>query len=377
MKIIVINGISALLGGGQTNLINLMRYFSNYDCKIIFLLNSHNLHIFSKYKSDKITLVESHFASRSILHRLSWEKYVLPKKLKEWGADIYYSPGGTMLTDMPNTCKSITTLQNMLPFDSVERRRFPFFSYSRFKLFLLKFVFLSSYKKADKVIFISNYSRDYIKRLLPNIEQKSKVIPLGINDIFMNVNIDVKFDLPGNLRVDGFYLYVSHLDYYKCHKQVVKNWKKLVDSGFDYPLVLVGPTVNNYGREVLDLINRLDLNERVIYLGQVDYEKLPSLYQAARVLIFASACECCPNILLEMLASKKTILCSDKGPMPEFGEDGVVYFNPHSLDDLCLKAHFIEKNRVEAMMTAERAHQLSEKYRHDETIEKCINYLLN
>ena len=266
MKTIVINGISALLGGGQTNLVNLMRYFVSYDCKVIFLLNSHNMHFFSRYQSDQITLVEEHFASRSILHRLSWEKFFLPKKLQEWDADIYYAPGGTMITDMPNACKSITTLQNMLPFDSLERKRFPFFSYTRFKLFLLKFVFLLSYKKADKVIFISNYSRDCIKIILPNIEQKSTVIPLGINEMFMDVNMDAKFDLPSNLKVNSFYLYVSHLDYYKCHKQVVRNWKKLVDSGFDYPLVLAGPAVNKYGKEVLELINQLNLNG-FIYCG--------------------------------------------------------------------------------------------------------------
>ena len=35
-----------------------------------------------------------------------------------------------------------------------------------------------------------------------------------------------------------------------------------------------------------------------------------------------------------MLSFKKLIYCSNWGPMPEFGEDGVIYFDPHNIDDL-------------------------------------------
>ena len=375
MKILVINGISALRGGGQTNLINFMKYLPQYECKVIFVLNSKNIDLFSQYASKQIELYEAKDASKSIFHRVFWEKFILPRKLKEWDADVYYTPGGTMTTKVPKKCTAITPLQNMLPFDDNERKRFPFFSYLRWKLLLLRFVFLKSYKMADKVIFISKYSRDAVKKYLPNIEEKSTVIPLGISDLFID-NQDT-YDLPKNIINNKFYLYVSNLDYYKAQKELVYTWKKLVDDGFEYPLVLVGPNVGEYGNEVLALIQELNLEKSVIYLGEIAYETLPSLYNASRALVFASSCECCPNILLEKFASSKMIFCSDKGPMPEFGEDGVVYFNPYDSDSLIDKIEEIEKNPKLMEEFAKKSLRLSLKYQYDSTIMKNIEYILD
>lgn len=375
MKILAVNGISALRGGGQTNLINLMKHLPQYDCKVIFILNSKNIVLFSGYKSEQIEIFEAEFASKSILHRIYWEKYILPIKLKEWNADVYYAPGGTMTTTMPQGCRGVTTLQNMLPFEDIERKRFPLFSYLRFKLLLLRFVFLKSYKMADQVIFISEYSRNIVKKHLPNIEKKSTIIPLGISDLFINNNEVYK--LPDNLVKNNFYLYVSNLDYYKAQKELIYTWKKLIDDGFKYPLVLVGPNVGKYGNEVLSLIQELKLESYIIYLGIVSYEKLPSLYRAAKALIFASSCECCPNILLEKLASGKTIYCSNKGPMPEFGEDGVLYFDPYSTNSLKDVIVEIENNPELMKKFEKKSLELSKKYRYDSTIMKNIEYILD
>ncbi len=374
MKILIINGISALRGGGQTNLINLFEFLPNYPCKVIFILNSANFALFSKFESKKTTLFEAKFASKSIIHRMFWEKFILPLKLCEWQADIYYAPGGVMVTKVPAKCRSVTTLQNMLPFDSKQRKSFPFFSYLRFKLFLLRAIFLRSYKIADNVIFISKHSRDAIKYCLPSVIDKSKVIPLGINRNFINNTII--YNLPDGL-VDGeFYLYVSHMDYYKSQKELVFSWQKLVEQGLSFPLVFAGPIVNDYGREVISLIKQLNLEKKVIHLGEIDYDALPGLYRASRGLIFASKCECCPNILLEMLASQKIILCSDMQPMPEFGEDGVVYFDPSKISQLPEKILAIECGAIKQDVIIKRANALSKRYGYDKTIDQTIRYIL-
>jgi glycosyltransferase involved in cell wall biosynthesis len=112
-------------------------------------------------------------------------------------------------------------------------------------------------------------------------------------------------------------------------------------------------------------------------LGTVVYEKLPSLYNASRALIFASSCECCPNILLEKLASSKMIFCSDKGPMPEFAEDGVAYFDPYDADSLMNKINEIEKNPKVMEEFSEKSLKLSIKYQYHSTIMKNIEYILN
>ncbi|MGJ0490691.1 glycosyltransferase family 4 protein [Methylobacter sp.] len=374
MKIIVINALSALRGGGQTYLINLLSYLPEGDFKVLLLVNSQNKQLFSQYGSGRVELFEAVWASKSILHRTLWERFALPLKLKEWRATIYYAPGGVMITTPPKGCLSATALRNMLPFDDRERKRFPLISIIRFKLWLLRFVFLKSYQKSDRVVFISEYSMSVIKQYMPDIENKSVVVPHGLNSRFLNA--EDSYDLPDILKPNQFYLYVSILDVYKAQKEIVKTWRKLLDNNFPYPLVLAGPKYNQYGEETIALIDQLGLADKVIYLGKVDYEKLPSLYKSARALLFASSCECCPNILLEKLAAGKPVLCSNIEPMPEFGGDAVVYFDPYEPADLCEKIMSTETDASMMNEMADRAYKQALKFDWSSTAQKTIDFLI-
>jgi glycosyltransferase involved in cell wall biosynthesis len=71
-----------------------------------------------------------------------------------------------------------------------------------------------------------------------------------------------------------------------------------------------------------------------VLLGDVAPDQLAALHRNAKVNIFASRCENCPNVLLEALASGRPVVCSNAPPMPEFGADAVVYFDPLSPSEL-------------------------------------------
>jgi len=375
MKLLAINALSALRGGGQTYLLNFLDHLPEGDFKIILLVNSNNIEVFKKYSSDRVSLHEAVWASKSIIHRTLWEYFILPFFLKKQNVDVYYAPGGIMTTKMPKGVTSATALRNMLPFDERERKRFPLLSYIRFKLWLLRYVFLLSYKKADRVVFISEYSKSIVKDYIPNINEKSIIIPHGLNSLFLNSK--ELYDLPDNLKENQFYLYVSILDVYKAQKEIVKAWKILIDSGFEYPLVLVGPKYNQYGEEVVTMIDELGLQGTVIYLGKVDYEKLPALYKSARALLFASSCECCPNILLEKLAAGKPVICSNIEPMPEFGEDAVVYFDPYDPVTLVEQIKLIEGAQGQMQNLGKQAGEQALKFDWKTTVEKTVKFLLH
>jgi len=295
--------------------------------------------------------------------------------LKKLKTDVYYAPGGVMVTKIPQGVVSATALRNMLPFDERERGRFPLFSYVRFKLWILRYVFLKSYEMSDKVVFISEYSKSIVKSHIPEIDKKSMVIPHGLNSLFLNSKCI--YELPGNLKENQFYLYVSILDVYKAQKEIIKAWKVLMEGGFRYPLVLVGPKYNDYGEEVVSMIDELKLHGKVVYLGKVDYEKLPDLYKSARVLIFASSCECCPNILLEKLSTGKPVICSDVQPMPEFGGDAVEYFNPYMPETLVSKVREIEGKQGMIDELSEKSTKQALKFDWNKTVKKTVKFLFD
>lgn len=373
MNMIVINALSARRGGGQTYIINFLKHLPKGNFRIKLLACTENEKAFEPYLSERVELYVVKWASRGVIYRALWERFTLPGKLKKWNASVYYAPGGVMVTKVPKVCSSVTALRNMLPFDETERKRFPLFSYIRFKLWLLKRVFLKSYKMADKVVFISNYSLRQVEKYIPGIDKKSCVIPHGLNELFLKGNSD--YELPDYLEKGQFYLYVSILDVYKAQKEVVKAWEILSEKGFCYPLVLAGPKYNAYGEAVCEQIEDKKLEGKVYYLGKVDYEKLPGLYKSARGLVFASSCECCPNILLEKLSAGKTVFCSNYQPMPEFGQDAVTYFDPYNPQDLAEKVFSLELSPSQLDKMGHRAYKQALKFDWNITIKKTFDFL--
>jgi len=366
MNIVVINAFSALAGGGVTYLKNTLKYVPS-DLNILILVSPKNYDIFLPNANDRIKLVNIEIVAKSIFHRIWWEKTKLAGFLKKHKADIYFAPGGIVNIAMHEGCKSYTTFQNMLPFAEIERKRYPM-GYTRFRLWLLKRVFLNSFKKADKVIFISEYARNVIKTYIPDIEVKSSVIPHGIDEMFFQEpNAEV-------IEKSDFYLYVSIVDVYKAQLELVHAWKNLVDKGFVKKLYFVGGEYKPYANKVRRLISDYGLGDVVILIGKIPYDELNKLYGKARGLVFASSCENCPNILLESMASGKMIFCSDYQPMPEFAGDSVIYFDPYDPQELADKILKAEKEADYAEY-GRKAFDMAKKYEIKDAVEKTYGFL--
>uniref|UniRef100_UPI0010D06F06 glycosyltransferase family 4 protein n=1 Tax=Vibrio vulnificus TaxID=672 RepID=UPI0010D06F06 len=67
-KIIVINALSALRGGGQTYIINLLKEINNigFDRNVILLVNKKNKKIFLPFISQNVSFDDCNFASYNI-----------------------------------------------------------------------------------------------------------------------------------------------------------------------------------------------------------------------------------------------------------------------------------------------------------------------
>ena len=90
--------------------------------------------------------------------------------------------------------------------------------------------YLRTYKVVDKVVFISAHSMSIVKQYIPDIEDKGLIIPHGLNSEFFDAS--ATYELPENLSVDKFYLYVSRLSFYKGQKELINTWGKLSVDGF-------------------------------------------------------------------------------------------------------------------------------------------------
>lgn len=360
MKTIVVDGLSAVRGGGVTYLQNL---FANAEpvhvCRVVAVVPPDTVAGLSV--GSTIELLAPAFPARGIVHRFLWYRLALPNLLRCLSADLLYCPGGTIPGNLPAHCKTAVAFRNMLPFAPAEAARYPM-GYTRLRLRLLRLLQMRSFQSADLLIFLSHHARTTIDELLPARRGESAIIPHGLSEQFRDgIALPRPIGLP-----DQYVLYVSILDVYKAQVEVVHAWDQLRRRrASSEKLVLVGPQYGPYARKVKQAIRSLGLEGEVILRGNVPYSELPAYYHNAKVNVFASSCENCPNILLEALASGRPLLSSSYPPMPEFARDAALYFDPYEPRSLAdkLVAILDDRGLIDRMGTAARARSLEFSWR--------------
>ncbi len=370
MKIkVLVNALSALQGGGQTYLLNLLKDPPSENFEIHLLVCPKNKHTFSNLSG--ILLHDIGHWGNSVLKRTFWETFYLPKFLKHKQFNVLFSPGGIVPLSLfrNKQTKLVTVSQNMLPFlpDQVKSAETLLF---KIKLILLFFAQSLSFKKSDMLIFLSKYAQSKIGNAI-NLKNQSVVIPHGLSELFWDKKEKINED---------YALYISSFFGYKAQIELIEAWAMLIKN---YPniqtkLYLIGDYKTDYGTFVKALIEKRNLTNEVKLLGSISYPEIPAFVQSSRLNIFSSTCENCPNILLEYLASERPIMCSNWEPMPEFSGDATIFYNPKSIDDTYLKLEeiFIKK-LYDLDGLAKKGYEISKNYNWSITRAKTWDAIRN
>ena len=216
----------------------------------------------------------------------------------------------------------------MLPVEWREMRRFGF-SWPLLRYFVLRLFQSRSFRKADGLIFLTQYVCDTVTSLVGRRKGKLAVIPHGIDERFFcepRLQCAVgNYSQERPLRL----FYVSIVNLYKHQWHVARAVASLRASGYPVTLDLVGPAYGTALRRLEATLRDVDpKGEFIVYHGAVPYENLPKFYKNADIDVFASSCENMPIILLEGMAAGIPIACSRREPMPEILGEAGVYFDP-------------------------------------------------
>jgi glycosyltransferase involved in cell wall biosynthesis len=268
---------------------------------------------------------------RGLIHRLLWQRSMLSKLAREAGCDVLFVPGGSY----SGRFRPIVTMsRNLQPFEWRELRRSGW-SWMTLRLCLLRFSQTRTLRRADGVIFLTDYAYRVVMPVLRTTQGDTVIIPHGINDRFASaprrqIPVD-HYSLAEPLRL----LYVSVIEVYKHQWNVVEAVAQLRAQGVPIALELIGPAYPPALRRLEDAIERWDpRGEFITYAGPVPHTSLHEKYARSDICVFASSCENMPNILLEGMASGLPIACSNRGPMPEVLGDAGVYFDPEIPSDI-------------------------------------------
>jgi glycosyltransferase involved in cell wall biosynthesis len=136
-----------------------------------------------------------------------------------------------------------------------------------------------SLKKADKIIAVSNFTKNELIEIFKVDPLKISVIYEGIDDCFKKVKIK-KLNLP-----ESYMLFVGTLEPRKNIEGLIRAFNICRPKG--HKLLVVGEKGWFY-EDIFKIVKELGLEKDVIFQGYVAQEDLPEVYSRAKVLVFPS-----------------------------------------------------------------------------------------
>lgn len=130
-----------------------------------------------------------------------------------------------------------------------------------------------------------------------------------------------------------------------------------------------------YFAELMQLIDRLNLKDRVVYQGFVDEDALIANYQQAALFITASKDEGFNIPPLESMACGVTVVCSSIPVHLELFEGAAIFFNPNSVNDLHRKVEATLAEQSIQTTLSENGYDKVKQFTWDNTAQNVANAL--
>lgn len=230
-------------------------------------------------------------------------------------------------------------------------------------------------RQADKIITISEATKQDIIRYFPKAKHKIKVIYLGYNKHdFKPINFDdKKIFIDRHDYPDKYLLYIGRLENKKNVLNLIKAYKK---TSRRWPLILAGRP-GNYGyKEIEALANQSDLKDDILLLGYVSQTNYPKLMASATGFVFPSKFEGFGLPVLEAMASGIPVVCSNIPALKEVAQDAAIYFDPDNIEDITQKIEEMFNNQEQRRELIAKGLKRAQNFSWTKVAQETLKYIL-
>ncbi|MFH0907074.1 MAG: glycosyltransferase family 4 protein [bacterium] len=180
---------------------------------------------------------------------------------------------------------------------------------------ILRPLFYKIFQKADFIQAISFFLKNWAKKM--GAKSLIKVVPNGvdIND-FKKKNQSEIQNIKNRLRIKSDEKVIINVS-----RLVKKNGlEDLIQAGqyldFPFKILIIGKGSDK--DKLIKLTKKLNLEEKIFFLGHIQYEDLVSYYSASDVFVRPSLSEGLGNVFLEAMANELPIIGTNVGGIPDF-----------------------------------------------------------
>ncbi len=237
-----------------------------------------------------------------------------------------------------------------------------------FKMIAYKTLINIGSKNANKIIAVSQSTRDEIVDHLTVNKRNIDVIYEGVDDF--------KISKPGKNEIGDYFLFVGNVFQHKNTNNLIKAFKKVIEAK-DVKLVFLGR--QDYFLEKLkkDVKKLIDSNQ-IMFIESASDSEMATLYKNSICLIRPSFMEGFSLPPLEAFESGTLALVSDIPVHKEILKDFAIYFNPRDFVDMESKMNYVlslDKKKREAMI--KNGKNLADKFSWKKTAEETLKVYEN
>ncbi|MDZ7612148.1 MAG: glycosyltransferase family 1 protein [Candidatus Moranbacteria bacterium] len=317
-----------------------------------------------------------------LIRKIWWEKFLLPKKVKKDGCDVFLS-----LYQCPTVFKGVPHI--MLVHDAIWKIFPNYINNSRKRLYYKKVE--KAIGKADKVMTISESSKKDIQKFFGRKEKDIIVNPIDCDPVFKkSLDQETKEKVLNGFELEsgGYIFYVGGFDTRKNVEGLLRAygmlWRKYSGKMKIPKLAIAGkfnpglvPLITDLPGEIEQVCQEFSApKENFIQLGFVEQADLPTLYQEAKAFCFPSLYEGFGLPVLEAFNSGCPAVVSENSSLGEIANrQNAFIFENGSDEDLAEKLYECLKKDKKRKEKTEKARKDAEKYSWEGFVENSLKEL--
>ena len=283
-----------------------------------------------------------------------WDEFFLPAQIEKSGCDILHLPQNGLGLPKQKCCSYIATVHDLIPYvmpDTCGK--------SYLDKFLEEMPFIV--EKCDRIITVSNHSKNDIVRFFNLPEEKVNVTYLAADSKFRLIDKEKAWSFlkkQYNYSND-FILYLGGFSPRKNVNGLLESFKRLYRElpGY-YELMLIGASKDNH-YELKKKASSMGIEDRVVFAGYVPYEHLPYFYNCSTLFVYPSLYEGFGLPPLEAMTCGTPTITTNVTSIPEVVGDGALLADPYDTEELTEKiyktvsdAEFREELSIKALRRA-------------------------
>lgn len=302
---------------------------------------------------------------------LIWFELQIPRILKKYKADLFFSPDGYLSLSTP--VKQLAAIHDI---NFVHRPQdLPWLKARYYNYFFPRFS-----RKACRIITVSSFSKEDIHRTYQTNNDQIDVVYNGVNTMYAPTSEEER-ELAKGTYAGGkdYFLFIGSLHPRKNIVGLLQTFdafKASVES--DVRLLIVGGSMFKTG-EIKQTYEGMQYKNEVIFTGRLTNEALHQVLGASLGLTFVPFFEGFGIPVIEAMSAGIPVICSNTTSLPEVGGEAVLYVDPFDISQITGAMIQLYQDKELRQSLIERGFKQKEKFSWDQTaqlvwesIERCV-----